>query len=160
MPVPVKIEPSSVLVNVQFPVAGSLLIVRPPVETEHVGWIRLPTNGDRGAAGELVIEKPAEAGEVHPLEFVTLKLYEPGERSFKTIPAPLLSTAIVPDVLTNVQLPVAGKSKIAMLPVPTKQVGWLTIEPVGAGGSGGAALIANVPVEMQVGLAVLRTRIV
>lgn len=67
---------------------------------------------------------------------------------------------IVPDVLTNVQLPDAGKSKIAMLPVPTKHVGWLTIEPVGAGGNGGAALTANVPVEIHVGFAVLRTLMV
>lgn len=37
MPVPVRIEPSSVLFNVQLPVAGSLLIVSPPVETAHVG---------------------------------------------------------------------------------------------------------------------------
>ena len=74
VPVPVTIEPSSDLFKVQLPEEGSLDTVRPPVETVHVGCIRVPTMGESGAEGEDVIVKPADTGDVHPLEFVTLKL--------------------------------------------------------------------------------------
>ena len=48
VPVPVVVVPPGVLVNVHVPDAGRPVKVTPPVSTEQVGWIIVPTTGAAG----------------------------------------------------------------------------------------------------------------
>ena len=45
---PVVVTPPGVLVNVQVPVAGNPFKTTLPVDTEHVGWVIVPTVGAVG----------------------------------------------------------------------------------------------------------------
>jgi hypothetical protein len=59
---------------VQLP-AGRLLSTTFPVATAHVGWVIVPAVGVAGAPGAAVMTTFADAGEVQPAAFVTVKLY-------------------------------------------------------------------------------------
>jgi len=48
VPVPVVVFPSGLLVNVQLPDEGKLFNTTLPVDTEHVGCVRVPTVGVNG----------------------------------------------------------------------------------------------------------------
>jgi hypothetical protein len=71
-----------------------------------------------------------DAGEVQPLEFVTVKLYDPGAN-------PVIVTLVVEPVRFPgliVQLP-DGKPLNTTLPVETVQEGWVIWPTVGAAGT-------------------------
>jgi hypothetical protein len=71
-----------------------------------------------------------DAGEVQPLEFVTVKLYDPGAN-------PVIVTLVVEPVRFPgliVQLP-DGKPLNTTLPVETVQEGWVICPTVGAAGT-------------------------
>ena len=71
-----------------------------------------------------------DAGEVQPLEFVTVKLYDPGDN-------PVIVRLVVEPVRFPgliVQLP-DGKPLNTTLPVETVQVGWVIWPTVGAAGT-------------------------
>jgi hypothetical protein len=70
--VPEPVIPSGLIV--QDPVAGRPVNVMLPVETEQVGWIIVVADGAEGAPGALLIRTSAEAAEIHPSEFVYVKL--------------------------------------------------------------------------------------
>jgi len=59
---------------VHVPLAGSPFKITLPVETVQVGGEIVPTEGVEGVIGWRLIITFAEAGEVHPTEFVTIKL--------------------------------------------------------------------------------------
>jgi hypothetical protein len=59
---------------VQLP-AGKLLRTTLPVATAQVGWVIVPAVGVAGAPGAAVITTFADAGDVQPEAFVTVKLY-------------------------------------------------------------------------------------
>ena len=70
-------------VKVQSPVAGSPLRATLPVASAHVGWVIVPTVGAVGVAGCALITTLADAKEVQPAAFFTVKVYVPAARSAK-----------------------------------------------------------------------------
>lgn len=62
------------LINVQVPVAGSPLRTTLPVDNVHVGGVMAPTVGAAGIGGWVLITTLPEAGEIHPVALVTLKV--------------------------------------------------------------------------------------
>ena len=68
-PVP-AIEPGLI---VQLP-AGRPLSTTLPIEIAQVGCVIVPIVGDEGAPGAVLITTFADAGDVHPAAFVTVKL--------------------------------------------------------------------------------------
>ena len=74
----VKVTPSGIRVNVQFPVEGKPFKVTLPVATVQVGWTSKPTIGSLWL-GTALITTFAEAEELQvPLE--TVKVYVPGAK--------------------------------------------------------------------------------
>jgi hypothetical protein len=71
-----------------------------------------------GTAGGLFIVTCADGTEVHPLEFVTVNVYDPATRPVTV--AVVVEPVIFPGLI--VQLP-AGRSFSTTLPVDTVQVG-------------------------------------
>lgn len=96
---------------VQFP-AGSPLIWILPDEILHEGCVRMLTNGVGGVTGCEFITTVAEAADVHPDAFTTLKLYEPVAKPeiVTEIPDPETAPGLI------VQLP-EGKPLSTTLPV-------------------------------------------
>jgi hypothetical protein len=83
----------------------------------------------------LIITLP-DAGEIHPAELVTVKLYVP---AFKPdIVVLTVEPGIAPGLI--VQVPVGSPLKTT-LPVATAQVGWVIMPIVGADGVAGCALM-------------------
>ena len=82
-PVPVLTMAPGDAVKVQSPVAGSPLRATLPVASAHVGWVIVPTVGAVGVAGCALITTLADAKEVHPAAFFTVKVYVPAARSAK-----------------------------------------------------------------------------
>jgi hypothetical protein len=73
-PVPVIETLPGIRVRVQVPVAGSPLSATLPVESAHVGWVTVPIIGAAGVSGWALITTFADAAEIHPFAFVTVKL--------------------------------------------------------------------------------------
>ena len=79
----------------------------------------MPTTGAVGLAGDVLITTSADSSEVHPLELVTVNVWEPATR-------PDTVTVVVDPVILpgfTVQLP-AGSPPSTTLPVDNSQVGW------------------------------------
>ena len=72
VPDPPVLVPPGVLVNVQVPVAGKLLITTLPVETAQVGCVILPAVGAEGGPGTSLIIITDEAEDEHPDALVTV----------------------------------------------------------------------------------------
>ena len=86
----------------------------------------------------------SEASEVHPNEFVTVKVYVPAASPVIVFVVPTPEVVVPPGVLVIIQLPVAGKPLRVTLPVETKQVGCMMAPTIGAGGRVvGCALIST-----------------
>ena len=122
---------------VQFP-AGKLLNKTLPVATVQVGCVIVPTTGDDGITA--VITTPDEAGDVHPTELVTVKLYVPILKPVRIMLAVLPASAIG----LIVQFP-AGSPVISTLPVAVEQVGWVIAPGNGAAGVKGCGLMIIFP---------------
>ena len=88
--------------------------------------------GVAGTLGTAFITTLADAGEIHPKEFVTVKLYVPGVRPVivVVIPLPLIAPGFI------VHVPDEGNPFNTTLPVGTGQVGWVIVPTVGAVGFG------------------------
>lgn len=102
---------------VQFPLgnpASSTL----PVATSHVGCVTELTKGAEGVTGCGLTITFADATDVHPAAFVTVKLYVPAIRFDKVLLVPV--PAIAPGFI--VQFP-EGKPFTTTLPVAIAQVG-------------------------------------
>ena len=126
MPVP-AIDPGLI---VHVPVAGSPLNATLPVGTAHEeGWVIKPTIGVAGIPEGATMTTLAEAGEVHPVAFVTVKLYVPSVKPeiVKLVPLPAIAPGLI------VQLP-AGKPLNITLPVANAHVGCVMVPTVGATG--------------------------
>jgi hypothetical protein len=65
----------------------------------------------------------AEAGEIHPAEFVTVKVYVPAARAGIVILVPEPVVVTLPGLRVIVQVPEAGSPFRTTLPVATEQVG-------------------------------------
>jgi hypothetical protein len=74
LPDPETVTDPGDIVTVQVPEEGSPLNGTLPEGTLHVGWVIVPTAGAEGVAGwELIVTLPDES-DVHPDEFVTVKV--------------------------------------------------------------------------------------
>ena len=120
---------------VQFP-AGKLFSTTLPVATEQVGCVIVPGIGAEGVAGCTLITISADAGEIQPSVFVTVKLYVPATRPDMVVlmPVPKIAPGLI------VQFP-AGKPFNTTLPVESEQVGCVIVPGIGADGVAGCALI-------------------
>lgn len=121
--------------SVQFP-AGKPFNTALPVETRQVGCVSVPMAGADGVTGCALMITSTVGNEVHPTEFVTVKLYV-----FVTkldmvllLPAPVIAPGLI------VQLP-AGKPLKAALPVATEQLGCVIVPMTGTAGVTGCALM-------------------
>ena len=88
--------------------------------------------GVAGTPGTAFITTLADAGEIHPNELVTVKLYVPGLRPVivVVVPLPLIPPGFI------VHVPAEGNPFNTTLPVGTGQVGWVIVPTVGAVGRG------------------------
>ena len=108
-----------------------------PEATTHVGCVIVTVAAEGGAGCELMATL-ADAVEVHPAEFITVKLYVPVVSAGIVVLAPV---PVIPPGLM-VQLP-AGRPLSITLPVDTAQVGCVIVPIVGAAGAPGAVLITT-----------------
>ena len=122
---------------VQLP-DGSPFSTTLPVETAHVGWVMVPTEGAAGVTGWALITTLADAAEVHPEKLVTVKLCVPVVRPEMVVLVP--DPEILPGLI--VQLPV-GKPFSTTLPVETVHVGCVMVPTPGAAGVTGCALMTT-----------------
>jgi hypothetical protein len=120
---------------VQFPV-GKPFNIMLPVAIAQVGCVMVPVMGAGGIAA--VIITFADAGEVHPAAFVTVKEYVPAVNPVIVVLA--VFPAIAPGLI--VQLP-AGRLLITTLPVANTQLGFVIAPIVGAGGVTGWEMITK-----------------
>jgi hypothetical protein len=112
---------------IQFP-AGKPFSTTLPVADEQVGCVIAPTIGAAGEAGGALITTLADAKEVQPTEFLTVKLYVPvGTPKIVLFPVPVMDPGLI------VQFP-AGKPLSTTLPVATEQVGCVIVPSIGAEG--------------------------
>ena len=94
----------------------------------------------------------ADAGDVHPVAFVTVKLYVAAGSPVTVYVAPV--PAIAPGLI--VQLP-AGSPLNITLPVGKAQVGWVKVPTAGAVGAAGTAFITTLAVAGEIHPAALVT---
>lgn len=128
------IEPGLI---VQLP-DGNPLNTTLPVGTAHVGCVIVPTTGAVGVAGCVLMTTFPDAGDVHPEEFVTVKLYVLAAKP--DIVVLVVDPAIAPGLI--VQLP-EGKLLKTTLPVASTQVGCVIVPTTGAVGVAGCVLITT-----------------
>ena len=110
-------------ISVQVPDDGKPDNITLPVASVHVGGVIAPTVGAAGIPGCAFIKTLPDGEDIHPIEFVTEKVYVP-EGSVETVkaaPEPEIITP--PGFLDNVQLPVDGSPLKTTLPVDNAQVG-------------------------------------
>jgi hypothetical protein len=122
---------------IQFP-AGKAFNTTLPVASVQVGCVIVPTAGAEGVTGCVLILTLADAEEVHPTEFVTVKVRVPAARPDMVMFEPV--PAVAPGL--TVQFP-TGKPSNITLPVAIEQVGCVTIPTVGADGVTGCELIVT-----------------
>jgi hypothetical protein len=72
VPVPEAVVPPGADVTVQVPDAGNPVRVILPVDIVQLGCAIVPTTGETGVAGWVLITTPVDPEEVHPTEFVTV----------------------------------------------------------------------------------------
>jgi hypothetical protein len=123
VPVPVVVVPSRFLVNVHVPVAGNPFKITLPVATVQVGWVIVPIKGEVGVIGLALMTTFADAVEVHPEAFVTVKVYVPDGMLVTVVLAPVPEVVVPTGDLVNVQVPVAGNPFKTTLPVARLHVG-------------------------------------
>jgi hypothetical protein len=135
VPVPVVTVPPGVLVNVHVPVAGNPFKITLPVAVVQVGCVMVPIAGGVGVIGLALMTTFADAVEVHPEAFVTVKVYVPdGRMPVTVVLVPVPEVVVPPGVLVNVHVPVDGKLFRITLPVANSHVGWVIVPTVGVVG--------------------------
>ena len=98
-----------------------------------------------------------DASEVHPYEFVTVKVYVPGASPDIDVLNPVPAVIVPPGVLVNDHAPVAGRPLKTTLPVGTLNVGCVMVPITGVVGVGGCAFITALPDKDDVHPAALVT---
>jgi hypothetical protein len=86
-----------------------------------------------------------DAREVHPYEFVTVKVYVPAASPEIVVLAPDPAVIVPPGSLVNVHEPAAGRPLKTTLPVGALKVGCVMVPITGGAGVGGCALIIALP---------------
>lgn len=94
----------------------------------------LTMTGAVGADDWVLITTLAEATDIHPSEFATVKVYVPVVRPETVAPVPVPAIITPPGLRVNVQTPVAGNPLSSALPVGKLHDGWVIIPTSGADG--------------------------
>ena len=124
------------LIRVQVPVDGKPLNTALPVAKVHVGGVIVPTTGAVGMVGCTGITAPADAGDVHPVATVIVKVYVLATRFEIVVLVPSPVFIIPPGVPFTVQVPDEGNPFKMTLPVEDVHVGDVMVPIVGAAGKG------------------------
>ena len=124
------------LIRVQVPVGGKPLNTALPVAKVHVGGVIAPTTGAVGMVGCAGITALADAGDVHPVATVTVKVYVLATRFEIVVLVPSPVFIIPPGVPFTVQVPDEGNPFRMTLPVEDVHVGGVMVPIVGAVGKG------------------------
>jgi hypothetical protein len=74
VPVPVVLIVPGYSISVHVPVDGKPVKITLPVDNVHVGGVIAPTAGAGGIDGCKFITTFPDAGDIHPVEFVTVKV--------------------------------------------------------------------------------------
>ena len=77
VPVPVVVPPG-LLVKIQVPIEGNPFMTILPVSTTHVGCVIVPISGVGGVTGLASITTFSDAGDVHSIKLVDVKVKDPG----------------------------------------------------------------------------------
>jgi len=133
IPVPEVVTVPGYRVRVHVPLAGKLLKTTLPVDRIHVGAVIVPTIGAAGVVGCAGITALVDAAEVHPTEFVTVKLYVPLTRleMVLVVPVPVVPPGLI------VHVPLEGNPFRSTDPVDRIQVGAVIVPTVGVVGVAG-----------------------
>ena len=150
VPVPVVVTAPGVLASVHVPDEGNPFRTTLPVAAEQVGWVIVPTVGAVGVNGLAFTTALAEEAEVHPEEFVTVKLYVLAARPEIVVLVPVPDVVVLPGVLVIVQVPDEGKPLKITLPVPIAQDGWVIVPTTGAVGVTGCVLITTLADAVEI----------
>ena len=132
-----------VTVHAPVPVVGNALKTTVPVDTAQLGGVIVPTVGAKGTDGAVLIVTLAVAPELHPAEFATEKVYEPGSSPVTVLLVPVPIMVVVTGVLVKVHEPVDGRPLSVTLPVPTVHVGCTIVPTLGTVGVAGCAGITT-----------------
>jgi len=136
VPFPVVVTVPGYLIRVHVPVAGKPLRTTLPVDKVHVEGVMVPTTGGVGVAGCAGITAPADAGEVHPVVTVTVKVYVLATRFDIVVLVPSPVFIIPPGEPFTVQVPDEGNPFRTTLPVEDVHVGGVMVPIEGAVGKG------------------------
>ena len=106
----------------------------------HTGEFKV-TVGSGKLVGAALIKTEADALDVQPPAFVTVKVYEPDANpvSVVVVPLPVADPEGVP---VTVQVPEAGNPLKATDPVGTAHVGWVTVPITGT--VGGRTIVTGI----------------
>lgn len=124
------------LIRVQVPVDGKPLSTTLPVAKVHAGGVIVPTTGGVGVAGCAGITALADAGDVHPVATVTVKVYVLATRFEIVVLVPSPVFIIPPREPFTVQVPDEGNPFRMTLPVEDVHVGGVMVPIEGAVGKG------------------------
>jgi hypothetical protein len=91
-----------------------------------------------------------DATDVHPTEFVTVKVYVPADIPLIVVVVPVPVVVTPPGILVNVQLPDDGKPLNVTLPVANTHVGCVIVPTTGALGVAGWALTVTLDDDAEV----------
>ena len=116
---------------VQLPVGKPFKITLPVAKVQE-GWVIVPAVGADGVAGCRLITTLADTGDVHPTELVTVNVRVPeaSPERVALLPVPVIDSGFI------VQFPDGNPLSIT-LPVATVHVGCETVPIVGADGVAG-----------------------
>ena len=143
VPVPeMEIFPG-ILVSVHDPDEGRPLKTTVPLGEVHVGAVIVPATGAAGGEDRGLMTTFPDNTEVHPIEFVTLKVYVPEVSPLTVIPVPEPVDVISPGIRVSIHVPDMGSPVRTTLPVVTEQPGCVIVPGTGAVGTGGGALMTT-----------------
>lgn len=142
-----------------MPVEGNPFKIMLPVDTVQVGWMIVPITGAMGTEAGRVITTFADASEIHPREFVTVKVYVPFGMPDIVVLMPVPVVVIPPGERVIVQVPVEGNPFNITLPVETKQVGCVVVPAIGAAGADGCVLITTFADATEVQAAIVTVKV-
>jgi hypothetical protein len=129
-----------ILVSVHDPDEGSPFNTTVPLGEVHVGAVIVPGTGAAGGEDSGLMTTFPDKTEVHPIEFVTLKVYVPVVNPLTVVPVPEPVEVISPGIRVSIHVPDMGSPVSTTLPVVTEHPGCVIVPGTGAAGTGGGAV--------------------
>jgi hypothetical protein len=125
-------------------------MVKLPVDTAHVGCVTVLKVGTAGVNGCALITALLDVTDVHPTEFVTVKVYVPAAIPLIVVVVPVPVVVTPPGILVTVHVPDEGKPLNATLPVAKTHVGCVIVPTTGALAVAGCALTVTLDDDADV----------